>query len=61
MIRLSIFVWQLVRNPPSLRMADFMLAVLAIVLAMLAVEHLGCWPASWQVTAPHNRPGIGRL
>ncbi|MBO1075061.1 hypothetical protein [Roseomonas marmotae] len=59
--RLSIFLFQVWRNPPSRRTALFMLAALAIAVLIVVVEHFGYWPASWQVNPRITRPGISRV
>ncbi|WBV44511.1 hypothetical protein [Pseudoroseomonas cervicalis] len=44
LLRLSVFLTRLVRNPPSRQRAMMMLAALLICLALLLVERFIGWP-----------------
>ena len=61
MIRLSIFLSRLWRNPPPRRTVLVMLGALAAALGVVAVDKLGFWPADWRLNPPINRPAIGRM
>lgn len=43
------------RHPPSPKRVRLVLAVVAICLTIVALEHFGLWPASWTLS---RRPGI---
>jgi hypothetical protein len=61
MIRLSIFLSRLWRNPPPRRTLLFMLGAVVAALAVVAVDKLGYWPAEWRLNPPVNRPGMSRF
>ncbi|KJZ32983.1 lipoyl synthase [Paracoccus sp. S4493] len=45
------------RNPPSAKMVKLVIAVIAIGLALLALEKLGWWPGwATQDQRPHRLP-----
>jgi hypothetical protein len=49
LLRLSIFLSQLVRNPPGRRKAAVMLVALLLAIGIVVVEKMGAWPESWKV------------
>ncbi len=60
-IRLSIFLSRLWRNPPPRRTLLVMLGALLLALAVAAVDRAGFWPAEWRLNPPVNRPGLARF
>jgi hypothetical protein len=61
LLRLGMHLSRLWRNPPSRRRALFMLAAIALSVAVVAIEHFGWWPERWQINAPATRPGLSRI
>lgn len=49
LLRLTVFVGQLLRRPPARRKAVVMLLALAVALGLAWAEKAGYWPQSWRV------------
>lgn len=49
LLRLSVFLTQLLRSPPGRRKAIVMLIALAVALGVGIAEKYGVWPETWQV------------
>ncbi len=47
---------QWARHPPSWRRVKLILAVVAICLAIVALDKLGLWPAGWSLSRGHGVP-----
>ena len=49
LLRLTIMMSRLLRNPPGRRKATVMLVALALAIGLVVVEKMGAWPESWKV------------